>query len=490
MVNILFPAEFTADFVARLKSLGFSARSFAEGAVNDLTGATAEVVYLLPQQAMDAKGWPRLRVKLAEACRLYIVCIGKVSTAAVARVLLDGAHDVLSNEDDDARWREAIMKAAANQKVWLQLYGGRPASADDEIIGRSESIQRLRQTIERLGPTDVGVLVQGESGVGKELVAAALHKAGHGKTFVALNCAAIPKDLLEAELFGVEKGAFTGALKARPGLVEQAHGGTLFLDEVGEMELGVQPKLLRFLETRRARRVGGEQEYTVTVRVISATNRNLDAEVADKRVRADLFYRLQEIILHAPPLRTRPEDIPLLALAFMQKANARFGKNFITLEPALIEKFQRYSWPGNVREFKGAVDRLVLLFDGTILRESWWDIPQRMAAELSAPGPTAAPAPPPAPAPGPAAQPTPEADRIPGSTASGVAPAAEAAAAAQSAAAPGAVTPGLGIPNQKQKLVLARKLLQESGDNYSWVASQLGINTSTLWRWRKTGKLG
>lgn len=358
------------------------------------------------------------------------------------------------------------MTADVNQKLWIQLYGGRPLATEDLLIGRSESIQRLRQTIDRLGPTDVCVLIQGESGVGKERIASALHKAGHGKNFVALNCAAIPKDLLEAELFGVEKGAFTGALKTRLGLVEQANGGTLFLDEIGEMDLGVQPKLLRFLETRQARRVGGEKEYQVKVRIISATNRNLDLEIEEKRFRADLFYRLAELTLHAPPLRTRPEDVPELSLSFMRKANERFGKNFETIEPALIEKFQHHSWPGNVRELKSTVDRLVLLFDGPILRTPWWDLPEsRVSEQINTPRATGgmpavipATVPPP---PMPITQP----------------------------AAPSNFMPSTGLPNALQKLALARKLLEESGQNYSWVAGQLGINSTTLWRWRKAGKL-
>lgn len=465
MTTVFIPNGTSNGEEYRLKSLGFPVRLYEESHIVELTNTTSEVVYLLPPQARNAVLWPRLRVQLAQANRLYLATIGHITTAEVARVLRDGAFDVLSTEDSDERWRHAIMSAATNQKLWVQLYGGRPLSAEDVLIGRSEPMQRLRQTIDRLGPTDVCVLVLGESGVGKERVASALHKAGHGKTFVALNCAAIPKDLLEAELFGVEKGAFTGALKARPGLVEQADGGTLLLDEVGEMELGVQPKLLRFLETRRARRVGGEQEYSVNVRVISATNRNLDAEIAGKRFRPDLYYRLAEVILQAPPLRNRLEDIPELALAFMRKANERFGKNFDALEPELIEKFQRYTWPGNVRELKSTIDRLVLLFDGPMLREPWWEIPEPLLANS---GPVAAPAleprlaypgdapptPPPAPAP-----------------------------------APPPFTPGGAIPNTKQKLALARKLLAESDNNYSWVAGQLGINTSTLWRWRKSGKL-
>ena len=312
-------------------------------------------------------------------------------------------------------------------------------------IGKSPATERLRQAIDRLGATDVCVLLQGESGVGKERVASALHQVSKGGPFVALNCAAIPKELLEAELFGVEKGAFTGALKSRPGMVEQANGGALFLDEIGEMELGVQPKLLRFLETRHARRVGGDGEYKVSLRVISATNRNLEEEIVGKRFRADLYYRLAETVLQIPPLRTRLEDIPELAQAFLKMANERFGKNIESLEPALIGRFQQYHWPGNVRELKSAVDRLVLLFDGPVLRAPWWDPPESVA--FGAPL-TVTPPPP--------------------SANAGYSPS---------------------PPNQKQKREQARQLLVESDNDFTWVAGQLGINPSTLWRWRKAGKV-
>jgi len=294
----------------------------------------------------------------------------------------------------------------------------------------------------------VCVLIQGESGVGKERVAAALHKAGSGGHYMAINCAAIPKDLLEAELFGVEKGAYTGALKARAGLVEQAEGGTLFLDEVGEMELSLQPKLLRFIETRRARRVGGEREYNVKLRLISATNRDLKVDVERGRFRADLYYRLAEVTLQVPPLRTRTEDVPELALTFLHQANERFGKNFETLEPGLIERFQQHQWPGNVRELKSAIDRLVLMFDGPMLRTSWWDTPAVAVEQVAAQ---------------------------------------DVATSGQPAASP--VSAAM-LPNGRQKITLARKMLAESNNDYSWVCAQLGINPSTLYRWRKAGKLG
>ena len=461
MITILHPSEFDYMPAGLFKRLGLAHRTFADHSVTELTHATKQMVYLVPLQAMDAKSWSKVRVQFARANRPYIVWLERPNTHDVARSMRDGAHDVLSIEDSDDRWRQAMLAVAENQKVWLQLYGGRPLSADDVLLGRSDAIQRLQQTIDRLGPTDVCVLIQGESGVGKERVASALHKAGHDGPFIALNCAAIPKDLLEAELFGVEKGAFTGALKSRPGLVEQANGGTLFLDEIGEMELGVQPKLLRFLETRKARRVGGEAEYRVKVRVVSATNRNLDNEIAESRFRADLFYRLAELILQVPPLRARPEDIAELAMAFLRKANERFGKNFETLEPALITRFHQYTWPGNVRELKSTIDRMVLLFDGPILRAPWWDMPEnRQSRSVALP---------------------------PGLQATTTLPEGESPSAPATPAAPANF--GSSLPNTKQKLAMAKKLLGESDDNYSWVAGQLGINTSTLWRWRKAGKL-
>ncbi len=461
MINILHPAEFESLPAARLQRLGLTCHTFTDAQITELAHATLDLVYLLPLPAMADATWPKLRVHFARANRPYIIWLEKPTTNDVARAMRDGACDVLSVEDSDDRWRQAMMTVAENQKLWLQLYGGRPLSAEDVLLGRSAAIQSLQQTIDRLGPTDVCVLIHGESGVGKERVASALHKAGHGGPFVALNCAAIPKDLLEAELFGVEKGAFTGAHQARPGLVEQAGGGTLFLDEISEMEPRVQPKLLRFIETRKARRVGGQAEYRVKVRVVSATNRNLDHEIAENRFRADLYYRLAEISLQVPPLRTRPEDIADLAPAFLRQANERFGKNFELLEPALITRFQDYGWPGNIRELKSTIDRMVLLFDGPILRAPWWDMPETRPSKAVSATP-AMPALPPPPA-----------------------------AATPLAAIPPAASPPFGAlpPTAKQRLAQAKKLLAESDNNYTWVAGQLGVNSSTLWRWRKDGKL-
>ena len=457
MIQVLHPAEIAFDVPALARRLGFRSGAFSGAHISGLSHSTADAVYLIPEEVIARAAWAKLRVHLAQANRLYLGCVRSASSRNVVRALREGCFDVVSVEDADERWKEAIIGAAEHQKLWLQLYGARPLNANEVLLGKSQAMQRLRETVRKLGPTDVCVLIQGESGVGKERVASALHEAGRGGDFVALNCAAIPRDLLEAELFGVEKGAFTGALKSRAGLVEQAAGGTLFLDEIGEMELSVQPKLLRFLETRRARRVGGESEYKVKVRVVAATNRNLELEIAEKRFRPDLFYRLAEVSLQPPPLRTRPEDIPELALTFVAEANERFGKNFETIEPGLIQRFQQYRWPGNVRELKSAINRLILLFDGPVLRSSWWDLPASDAtSETTAP-----------PAPGAA------------DVAAGTAPA--------SAAARTGVPR---VPSRAEKYELAKRLLRESNHNYTWVAGQLGVNTSTLWRWREAGKLG
>ena len=278
----------------------------------------------------------------------------------------------------------------------------------------------------------------------------------------------------------------------------------MFLDEIGEMEIGVQPKLLRFLETRKARRVGGESEYKVNVRVVSATNRNLDTEIAENRFRADLYYRLAEISLYVPPLRTRPEDIAELALLFLNKANERFGKNIESLEPGLIARFQQYHWPGNVRELKSTIDRMVLLFDGPFLRAPWWDMPENRATRSAVPvaGGAGTPASVVAPVQSPLPGPSPMVSSSPAPAVSfgtppaaapawATTPAGDAGFAIPPAPAPGPIVPmaPTSLPNGRQKLALARKLLAESNDNFTWVAAQLGVNSSTLWRWRKAGKL-
>jgi DNA-binding NtrC family response regulator len=423
-------------------------KRLAPEAIQDLNHETGDVLYVVSFDLTRLDSWPQLRVRLAQANRYYLIVGENLRTEEIVTAARDGAFDVLLLSDTNERWADAINKSAEAQQVWLKLYGGTRLSAQEVLLGESAAMKSLRQAIERLGPTVASVLILGESGVGKEKVAGALHAASGRGSFVAVNCAAIPKELMEAELFGAEKGAYTGATRTRAGLVEQASGGTLFLDEIGEMDIRLQPKLLRFLETRRARRVGGNTEIQSEVRVLSATNSNLEAEVAQGRFRSDLYYRLSEVILHVPPLRTRPEDIPQFALGFLQAAGERLGKFFDSLEPDLVRKFQAHDWPGNVRELRNAIDRLAILYDGPTLRGAWWEPPQN----------------------------TP------------VATASEAASAMR----PGGSSfpTGAGLPlSRKQRLDTARQLLESSGNDLTWVAAQLGIHPTTLYRWRKAGKL-
>jgi len=240
-----------------------------------------------------------------------------------------------------------------------------------EILGESEGIVRVREMIERVAPLDVRVLVTGPSGSGKELVARWIHlKSNRAKgPFVDVNCAAIPAELIESELFGHEKGAFTHAIKQHVGRFEEAHGGTLFLDEVGDMPLAAQAKVLRVIEEGKIRRVGGEKDIPVNVRIIAATNKDLPAEIEAGRFREDLYHRLSVVVIPMPPLRERVEDIPILAQAFLEEILLEYKLPPKIFTPAALEVFKRLPWPGNVRELRNAVERLVIFSGNEITAE-------------------------------------------------------------------------------------------------------------------------
>ena len=240
-----------------------------------------------------------------------------------------------------------------------------------EILGEAEGIVRVREMIERVAPLDVRVLVTGPSGSGKELVARWIHlKSNRAKgPFVDVNCAAIPAELIESELFGHEKGAFTHAIKQHMGRFEEAHGGTLFLDEVGDMPLAAQAKVLRVIEEGKIRRVGGEKDIPVNVRLIAATNKDLPAEIEAGRFREDLYHRLSVVVIPIPPLRERVEDIPILAQAFLEEILLEYKLPPKIFTPAALEVFKRLPWPGNVRELRNAVERLVIFSGNEITAE-------------------------------------------------------------------------------------------------------------------------
>jgi DNA-binding NtrC family response regulator len=235
------------------------------------------------------------------------------------------------------------------------------------LIGQSPAIQRVRELIGRVAPTDSTVLICGESGCGKELVAESIHAMSPraGQPFVAINCAAIPATLIEAELFGHERGSFTGALRTREGVFERAHGGTLLLDEITEMPLDLQSRLLRVLETKRLNRVGGSDDLEVDVRVIASTNRSPAKAFEEGRLREDIYYRLAVLTVQLPPLRERRDDILVLADFFLGELNLRHGTNK-RLSEELRSRFLRHDWPGNVRELRNAVERAFILCDGEL----------------------------------------------------------------------------------------------------------------------------
>ncbi|MBN2105682.1 sigma-54-dependent Fis family transcriptional regulator [bacterium] len=240
---------------------------------------------------------------------------------------------------------------------------------DSEIIGDSVPIRRLKATIDKSAPTDSRILIMGENGTGKELIARDIHRQSRRRNgpFISLNCAAIPENLVESELFGHEKGAFTGADRKKPGRFEIADGGTLFLDEVGDMNPDVQAKLLRVLEEREAVRVGGNVPYSFDVRVIAATNKDLQQAIQQGRFREDLFYRLNVIPIHVPPLRDRLPDIPLLAHHFLKQICNQSGKGKKQWGEGCMAMLQSYVWPGNVRELRNFTERMVILSEGLMI---------------------------------------------------------------------------------------------------------------------------
>ena len=248
----------------------------------------------------------------------------------------------------------------------------------DGIIGKSPALAEVWRVLSKVAPTDSTVLVTGESGTGKELLVRALHKNSRrrNRPFVPINCGAIPKELLESELFGHEKGAFTHAIRSRPGRFELADGGTIFLDEIGEMDLSLQVKILRVLQEKEIERVGGTQIKKVDVRVVATTNKDLETEVGAGRFREDLFYRLNVIPLHLPPLRERGEDVLLLGEHFLKRFCAEKDRTPLAVSPEARDMLMAYSWPGNVRELENFMERLSILCEGANIRAE--DLPEKI----------------------------------------------------------------------------------------------------------------
>ena len=292
---------------------------------------------------------------------------GTIDTAVEA--IKKGAYDYISKPIDLNRLLVALRNALDRTRLVDETrLLRRRIAADYEMIGTSEAMMQIRAMIAKVAPTDARVMVTGENGTGKELVARHLHALSNRSAgpFIEVNCAAIPAELIESNLFGHEKGSFTSAIKQHKGDFEQANGGTLFLDEIGDMSLSAQSKVLRALQENKITRVGGEKEIPVDVRIIAATNKNIREEIKNKTFREDLYHRLSVIVIEVPPLHKRPDDIPLLVGHFLADFCTSMGKPLMEITPEAMQALQDIRWTGNIRELKNVVERLAILCDGII----------------------------------------------------------------------------------------------------------------------------
>jgi DNA-binding NtrC family response regulator len=371
-----------------LEGEGFSVEEAASGeeALARLPDIGADVM-LLDVQLPGISGIEAIerisKLKMPEPQTTVIMISGHATLADAVRAVKAGAYDVLEKPLDRERLMVTLRNALERRAMAREVAGLR-ALADErfEMVGRSPAMTALYAQIAKVAPTRTRVLITGESGTGKELIARALHRESQlrAQPFVKVNCAAIPPELIESELFGHERGAFTGATARKRGLFEIADGGTIFLDEIGDMIASAQAKVLRVLQSGEFTRVGGEQTLKADVRVIAATNRDLAAAVAAGQFREDLYFRLAVVPLKAPPLRDRPEDIPLLSASFLDGACRENGMKVKVISQEAVAMLAAYPWPGNVRELRNVIERLVILSEESI---EVGDLPEEILAEVS-----------------------------------------------------------------------------------------------------------
>jgi DNA-binding NtrC family response regulator len=378
-----------------LRAWGFT----ADGASNG-EEALARITTFRPSIILADLVMPRLgglellravKDQLADLTFIMITAQGSVETAVTA--MREGAYDYLAKPIDPQRLRILLHKIVERQDTLREVEALRRQLHERGRFGRSvgnaPAIRSVYRLVEQAAPSEASVLISGESGTGKELVAQTIHQLSRRSAmpFVAINCAAIPESLLESEIFGHERGAFTGAVERRQGCFELAHKGTLFLDEIAEMPQATQVKLLRVLQERSVRRLGAQKEQACDVRVVAATNVNPRKAVEQGLLREDLFYRINVIAVTMPPLRDRKEDIPLLVQAFMAEFNAQNAKNIRAIESEALRALQAYNWPGNIRELRNVIERAVILAQGDFIQAS------HLPPDLGHAAPAAEPAP-------------------------------------------------------------------------------------------------
>ncbi|MCZ7649324.1 MAG: sigma-54 dependent transcriptional regulator [Planctomycetota bacterium] len=401
--RLLLIGGFNPELYAALRGTDLLVEEFLQGAEALAEAAQREYgVVLCSLRMSDAWGLDVMEAILkADPLTPVIISTHEQNPKVVVEAMQRGAYDYLIEPHRDATEVLAALERAVSRRAALRkardlnaALAGEHAAFFAGLVGKSPAFRELCELVRQAGPTPSPVLIEGESGAGKEGVARALHEASarrHGP-FVALHCGAIPESLLESELFGHEKGAFTGADATRVGVFEAAHAGTLFLDEIGLTSPACQGKLLRVLESGVIRRVGASRELNVDVRVVSATNEPLADLVAQKRFRADLFYRLNVVTLRVPSLRERKDDVPLLSQFFAQRFAREAGKPFEAFSEQALEVLAAYDYPGNVRELRNLVERAVVFARGAVIRAV--DLPEalrRRVPELNPAGDQAAP---------------------------------------------------------------------------------------------------
>jgi two-component system response regulator AtoC len=377
---------------ALLERGGFSVRLFS-GGVRSIESLDEEIEIEGPDLLITDLNMPHVDgMRILGHCQRHhpelpvvmVTAFGTVESAVAA--LKKGAFDYITKPFEQSELLLVAMKAMEarrQSRLELQADGDSDSPMVSSIIGRSAPMKEIFRVISKVAASPSTVLIQGESGTGKELVALEIHRNSPrlGKPFVKINCAAIPATLIESEFFGHERGAFTGAVSAKPGRFELAHEGTLFLDEVADMPSEMQVKLLRAIQEQEFERVGGVETRRVDVRIVAATNKDLEAEVRAGRFREDLFYRLNVVPIRIPPLRERREDIEVLIDVFVRKFNEKLGRKIITLNPLVREALRSYGWPGNIRQLENAIERMVLMSEGDRLETA--DLPEEVRAQAS-----------------------------------------------------------------------------------------------------------
>jgi DNA-binding NtrC family response regulator len=360
---------------ALLSKWGYDVREAASGdeALEKAAGFRPAVVLTdLVMPGLDGLGLLKA-LQEEQSFATVVILTGQGTIESAVAAMKQGAYDYLTKPVDVARLRILIQKAVEKgetlREVTLLRRRVKEMWGAGKLVGKSKPMQEIYRLIDLAAPTAAPVLISGESGTGKELVARTVHELSPRSSgpFVAVNCAAIPDTLLESEVFGHEKGAFTGALERRVGCFELANGGTIFLDEIAEMSPALQAKFLRILEDGTLRRLGGKNEIKVDVRVVAATNKDPEKAVKDGTFREDLYYRLNVFRLSLPPLRERRDDVPLLIEAFIEEFNAKYGKRIKSVDEAALGLLTEQSWPGNVREVRNVIERAVVVCEGELI---------------------------------------------------------------------------------------------------------------------------